>query len=129
MVEKPHQRTYFDGTAPSSILDVINVHRSGSSAQGRSSGQGTRSDHPGGQQEEEGASEWTRDSSPSGLSTSTPAASAALSPKGSPATSGGSPVPLATGAGKSPESMSIASLDLEPTVEDQARYSTVKQFG
>jgi hypothetical protein len=59
--------------------------------------------------------DWLRDSTPSALAATT----AGLSPKGSPSTSGGSPDPSAVNAGKSPESVSIASLDLEPAPAEE----------
>jgi hypothetical protein len=110
-----HQSAYNSGAAPASILDVISLHRTGGQAASKSGPiRAATHMHP-----EEEASQDNFDVSPSRLAVS-------VSPlHGSPATiSGGSPEPTAVaGAAKSPESGSIASLDLEPAGEEQQRQS------
>jgi hypothetical protein len=111
----PHQSAYSSGSAPASILDVISLHRTGGQAASKSGPmRATPHMHP-----EEDTSRDNYDVSPSRLAVS-------VSPlHGSPATiSGGSPEPAAAaGVAKSPESGSIASLDLEPAGEEQQRQS------
>jgi hypothetical protein len=106
-----HHSAYSSGSAPASILDVISLHRTSGQAASKS---GPRRAAP-----EEEASQDNYDVSPARLAVS-------VSPHhGSPAAiSGGSPEPTTvTGVAKSPESGSIASLDLEPAGEEQQRQS------
>jgi hypothetical protein len=110
-----HQSAYNSGSAPASILDVISLHRTGGQAAGKSGPMRAAPHmHP-----EEEASQDNYDVSPARLVVS-------VSPlHGSPAAiSDGSPEPTTVaGVAKSPESGSIASLDLEPTGEEQQRQS------
>jgi hypothetical protein len=115
-----HQSAYNSGAAPASILDVISLHRTGGQAASKS-GPMRAATH---MDPEEEAAQDNYDVSPARLAVS-------VSPlHGSPATiSGGSPEPTTVaGVAKSPESGSIASLDLEPAGEEQQRQSFFRLY-
>jgi hypothetical protein len=101
--EQPnHSRSRLDESVPSSIFDVISQHRSGGGVGGPARSGGHATSSVAATNLEDPPESWAgRDISPAGLS-----------PKGSP----DRPV-----AGKSPESLSIASLDLEPAGEEHVR--------
>jgi hypothetical protein len=110
-----HQSAYNSGAAPTSILDVISLHRTGGQAASKSGPiRAAIHMHP-----EEESSQDNYDVSPARLSVSVSPLHGSLATIG-----GGSPEPTTVaGVAKSPESGSIASLDLEPAGEEQQRQS------